>query len=206
MREWESFLTFTTKTVRPRFKQLTKFLKARVSSKKFAGLYLTLCLLGLIAAITLWLAARKRARQTEQRNLDALVVGKAIELEHRMGTIRKCFYGLLIVAGSTLLSAGTFLCWCFTANALFDRSPITTKNVRITDMIETSHDFIIRDYRLKYRFPEKAKDDELLTTLDHLMEFDAPIGVAEIQSGWLGWPWVKTVRPMKIADVLPNNG
>jgi undecaprenyl-diphosphatase len=48
------FLTFTTKTVRPRFKQLTKFLKARVSSKKFAGLYLTLCLLGLIAAIWLF--------------------------------------------------------------------------------------------------------------------------------------------------------
>jgi hypothetical protein len=73
-------------------------------------------------------------------------------------------------------------------------------------MIETTHDFIIRDYRLKYRFLGKAKDDELLTTPEHLMEFNLPIGVAEILSGWLGWPWVKTVRPVKIADALPNNG
>jgi hypothetical protein len=73
-------------------------------------------------------------------------------------------------------------------------------------MIQTTHDFIFRDYRLKYRFRDKQKDDELLTTPDHLMEFDAPLGVAEIQSGWLGWPWVKTVRPVKIADMLPNKG
>jgi hypothetical protein len=161
-------------------------------------------LLGLIAVVAGWMSTRKRPKRREQRNTDAAAAGKAIEVEHRMGMIRKCFYGLLIVAGSTLLCAGTFLCWCFTANAVFDRSPITTKNVRITDMIQTTHDFIIRDYRLKYRFPDKQKDDELLTTPDHLTEFDAPIGMAEIQSGWLGWPWVKTVRPVKIADVLPN--
>jgi hypothetical protein len=162
--------------------------------------------LGLVIAITGWLATRKRAKQAEQRNLDNLAAGKAIELEHRMGTIRKGFYGLLIVAGSILLGACTFMCWCFTANALLDASPVKTKNVRITNMIQTTHDFIIRDYRIKYRFPDKAKDDELLTTPEHLSEFDLPIGVAEIQSGWLGWPWVKTVRPVKIADVLPNDG
>jgi protein-S-isoprenylcysteine O-methyltransferase Ste14 len=162
--------------------------------------------LGLVVALIGWLATRKRARQAEQRNLDNLAAGKAIELEHRVGPIRKAFYGLLIVAGSILLGACTFMCWCFTANALLDRSPIKTKNVRITDMIQTTHDFIVRDYRLKYRFAGKEKDDELLTTPEHLMEFDAPIGIAEIQSGWFGWPWVKTVRPMKFADVLPNNG
>jgi hypothetical protein len=163
-------------------------------------------LLGLMAVVAVWMATRKRARQTEQRNLDAAAAGKAIEVEHRMGMMRKSFYGLLIVAGSVLLCAGTFICWCFTANAIFDRSAITTKNVLITDMIQTTHDFIFRDYRLKYRFRDKQKDDELLTTPDHLMEFDAPLGVAEIQSGWLGWPWVKTVRPVKIADMLPNKG
>jgi hypothetical protein len=67
-------------------------------------------------------------------------------------------------------------------------------------MIQTTHDFILRDYRLKYRFVGKKKDDELLTTPDHLNQFNAPIGIAEIRSGWLGWPWVENVRPFKVAD------
>src|SRR6266852_2802132 len=39
--------------MRPRFKQLTKFLKARASSTTSAGVYLMLCLLGL--ATSIWL-------------------------------------------------------------------------------------------------------------------------------------------------------
>lgn len=162
--------------------------------------------LGLAFAAVCWLATRKKAVQADQRNLNAPAVRKAVEIPPKRGTVSKSVGMFVLGVGAILLGAGTCLCWCFTANALFDRSPIKTQPVQITDMIQTTHDFILRDYRLKYRFKGKKKDDELLTTPDHLNQFDAPIGVAEIRSGWLGWPWVETVRPWKVADVAPNNG
>jgi hypothetical protein len=162
-------------------------------------------LLGVGVAAAGWLATRKKAQEIEVRNLDALAAGKSIELAPRMGKARKGVYTLVIGGGAALLGAGTFLCWSFTANALLDKSPIKTQPVRITDMIETTHNFILRDYRLKYRFPGKKKDDELLTTPDHLDQFHAPIGIAEIRSGWLGWPWVENVRPFPVAAAPANN-
>jgi hypothetical protein len=162
--------------------------------------------LGLAAAAACWLAARKKARQADERNREAQAAGKAVILPPKRGAIMTGAGILVLGAGAILMGACTFLSWCFTANALFDRSPIKTQPVQITDMIQTTHDFIIRDYRLKYRFKGKKKDDELLTTPDHLNQFELPIGTAEIRSGWLGWPWVETVRPFKVANVAPKKG
>ena len=35
----------------------------------------------------------------------------------------------------------------------------------------------------------------MLTTPQHLSQFQVPIGIAVIREGWLGWPWVETVEP-----------
>jgi hypothetical protein len=160
--------------------------------------------LGLAVAVAGFLSIRKKTREADRRNHEAIAAGKPVEIPIRQGTISKGLGMFILGLGAILLGACTFLCWSFTANALFDKSPIKTEPVQITEMIQTTHDFIIRDYRLKYRFKGKKKDDELLTTPDHLEQFDLPIGVAEIRSGWLGWPWVETVRPFKVGNVAPN--
>jgi hypothetical protein len=82
-------------------------------------------ILGIGVALAGWLATRKKSKKIEQRNLDAVVAGKPIELTHRMGVFRKVFYTLLIGAGAILLGAGSFLCWSFTCSItlLSRRSP-----------------------------------------------------------------------------------
>jgi hypothetical protein len=152
--------------------------------------------LGLITVVVAYIVARRKRQQTEQRNLDAASTGKAIELVHHRGPIRTFLFGSVIVAGAILLAGLTFLCWCFTANALLDRSPARPENVELTEMIQITHSFIFREYKLKYRRGIKDKDDEFLTTPDHLEQFVVPQGIAQIRSGAFGWPWVETIDPV----------
>jgi hypothetical protein len=158
---------------------------------------------GLALATLIWLSLRKKRRAIDAKNVESMSMGEAIELHHQPGAIR--WYGLaaLIVAGSILLGGLTLLCWCFTANALFDTSPRKQVPVEITEMIMETHSFLFREYKLKYSRPGKKKDDSLLTTPGHLDQFVAPVGVAQVREGWLGWPWVETVDPMV---VVPAGG
>jgi hypothetical protein len=52
---------------------------------------------------------------------------------------------------------------------------------------------------MKYRRPGQKKDDSLLTTPEHLDKFVMPAGIAQVRTGWLGWPWVETVDPLAVA-------
>jgi hypothetical protein len=151
---------------------------------------------GLIVAGCSWFSHSKQQKQAELRNAEARLAGKAIELAERRGLVRRMLYGSVIVAGSVLLCGVTFICWAFTANALLDRSPPKDENVQISEMIQTTYSFIFRDYKFKYRRLGKHKDDELLTTPEHLSEFDVPLGVAKVRSGYFGWPWVDTIEPV----------
>jgi hypothetical protein len=161
--------------------------------------------LGLLAAVVGYRSSLKKRKQVEQRNVEAVSTGKAIELTQQRGRIRTFLFGTVIVAGSILLSGVTFLCWCYTANALLDDSLAKPENVEITEMIEVTHSFIFREYKLKYRRANQPKDDEMLTTPDHLNQFVVPQGVAQVRAGKFGWPWVDTIDPVFV-PVGPANG
>jgi CubicO group peptidase (beta-lactamase class C family) len=51
--------------------------------------------------------------------------------------------------------------------------------------------------RERRRRAEDKSDHTLLTTRDHLNQFQLPpVGIALVRQGWLGWPWVETINPV----------
>ena len=68
----------------------------------------------------------------------------------------------------------------------------------ITEMVMVTHSFIFREYQIKYQLLKgDHKEQSLLSTPDHMSELRGPLAIAEIHSGWLGWPWVKDLAPCK---------
>lgn len=155
---------------------------------------------GLAVLLLSAFATLKRNRQRVQRNTQAAAAGEAIELQPRQNALRTVVFGLALTAGAILLSGATVLGWCFTANALFDRSEPKFAPVLITNMTQTTHAFLFREYELEYRFLKSADSQKMLTTPQHLGQFAAQIGLARLREGWLGWQWVETVEPALVVD------
>lgn len=105
------------------------------------------------------------------------------------------FLKIILPFGCLLLGAATALCWCFTINACFDTSAAEMRPALITDMTMTTHEFLFRHYDIEYTLPPDASKMKFLTTPEHMVQFAGPAGVAEIHQGYLGWPWVKNIRP-----------
>jgi hypothetical protein len=146
----------------------------------------------------------REEKKRRKRNEEALARGEPIELES--GRKRGWFggYGILIglvlIAGTFLLGGGTMLCWCFTANALLDSSPGQLRPVAVDDLIMRTHKFIFREYLIKYHFlDEKEEKREFLSAPDHISQFNTNLAIAEVHSGYFGWPWVKDLKPVKKA-------
>jgi hypothetical protein len=87
-----------------------------------------------------------------------------------------------------------------TANAMLDKSPVQTADVEFAEMVEVTHSFLFREYKLKYQRVGKKEDKEFLTTPQHLAQFDTLRGRAHIRGGRFGWPWVETIEPVNGAN------
>ncbi|MEW6733316.1 MAG: hypothetical protein AB1489_18455 [Acidobacteriota bacterium] len=137
-----------------------------------------------------------------ERNRQAQAIGEAIELaggkQGWFGT-HGIFFSLVLLAGGLLLGGATMLCWCLTANALLDKSSPEYHLVQIEEFKVTTTNFILRDYSIEYHFldgyAEKSEKKKLLSNPEHINQFQNNIGIAEVYAGWLGWPWVKTIKP-----------
>jgi hypothetical protein len=151
----------------------------------------------------IWLVKQKEARRRDERNAAALAAGEPLEVDPgsawRGSGIKAWAFRLLLAFGGALLGGGTSLCWCFTFNALLDRSPARIQPVQITEMLVTTHNFLFREYTMKFTLQGENESHSLLTSPDHLAAFQGNAGIAEIHSGRLGWPWVKTIHPLKPA-------
>jgi hypothetical protein len=152
--------------------------------------------LGLVVAHSI-----REERKRKERNQQALASGEPIELEaarrHGRFGVAAIFFGLLIIAGVILLSGGIMLCLCFTANALLDTSPAKKRIVRVDNLIMETHEFIFRTYKIEYHFLDgDQKKQEFLSTPDHLDQFQTNLAIAEVHAGYLGWPWVKDLKPV----------
>ncbi|MBI2825404.1 MAG: DUF3592 domain-containing protein [Planctomycetia bacterium] len=164
-------------------------------------------LLGGLMLWFIWRSAAEQRKKAAERNAQAAATGQPLELQPaKRGWFGShgAILGLVIVAGSLLLGGVTMVCWCFTANAILDRSPPQFKPVVITDMIMETHSFLIRNYQIKYRMVDNDDKHSLLSTPDEMQEFQNNFGIAEIHAGRLGWPWVKSIAPVVIAQQQPG--
>ncbi|HEY2158320.1 MAG TPA: hypothetical protein VGH33_22005 [Isosphaeraceae bacterium] len=157
--------------------------------------------IGLGGFVLWWLAAQqsKARRKREERNVEALARGEAVEPD--TGQKRGPFSNhglimtLILAAGSLLLGGLTVFCWAITANAWLDGSPATAKPILIDEMVQVTHKAIFREYKIKYHFLDDPKTKhEYLSSPAHLATLDGPLALAEVHAGCFGWPWVKEIR------------
>jgi hypothetical protein len=149
-----------------------------------------------------WAAARNRKKQ-EARNQEAADTGAALEVpaSRKPGWFggHGMILGMILVAGSLLLGGMTAVCWALTANAFLDNSPAKYRPAIIKEMVVITHDFIFREYEIKYEFLDGDKSSHtLLSTPDHMREFGARLALAEVHEGWFGWPWIRTLKPLRL--------
>jgi hypothetical protein len=157
--------------------------------------------LGFGGVLACLFVARKNRRELLARNAEALNSGAAMELPLKSSLPGRVFFWALMFFGGALLTGMTVYCWCLTANALLDRSPAQRRPVAIDEMVQVTHSLIFREYNLKYHFLDHEEKHELLTTPQHLQQFEAPVGMAVIRDGRFGWPWVETIEPVAVLDV-----
>jgi hypothetical protein len=165
-------------------------------------------LLGFLA----WQGVAER-KNAADRNRRARESGEAVEVEVELDQKNAWFgvhgllMGLILIAGAILMGGLTMLCWCFTANAVLDRSPAEPRLVKIGDMIMTTHSGIFREYTIEYQFAEDIRNDttrKLLSTPGQMMEFETDAGVAQVRPGHFGWPWVETIEPLNVQPAPPE--
>ena len=149
-----------------------------------------------------WLGRRqaRARRELATRNEKALAAGEAVELEPRK---RGAFgsHGLLMTLvigfGAVMLGGVVVLCWCYTANALLDKSKPEFRPVEIVEFWSTTHSFLFREYEIEYRFPGETKTRKLLSTPAQMHQFRSRAGVAAVRAGRFGWSWVETLAPAR---------
>jgi hypothetical protein len=126
--------------------------------------------------------------------------GQVIEVgvPKKPGRVMTVFGVLLVAVGMILMGGLTGLCWSFTLNAMLDDSPPQFRPVQVQNLLVVTHKLIFREYKIEYRFLADAdRKHNLLSTPDHMQQFDTDLGLAEVHAGRLGWPWVKTIVPVK---------
>ena len=152
--------------------------------------------LAIVGAVIGLRTRAKRKHEEQERMTRSVEAGEAVEVPYAWGLGTWAFMVGLIFPGTILLGGMTMLCWCFTANALLDDSAAERTPVEITEMTETTHNFVLRHYDMKFKKLGEEEDHGLLTTPEHMEQFAAPLGMAVVRKGWLGWPWVETVEPL----------
>jgi hypothetical protein len=160
-------------------------------------------LAGLLSVVGSLIALRqfsKKRLQHAERAAQAAAANEPVETQLEWGLATWALMIFIVFPGMILLGGLTLLCWCFTANALFDRSAAEHIPVEITEMTQTTHNFVLRHYDMKFRRMNEDKDHTLLTTPQHLEQFAFPMGAAVVRQGWLGWPWVETIEPAIVVE------
>jgi hypothetical protein len=142
---------------------------------------------------------RCRRRGRAIRNAQAGTSGEPVEDEPAHQGWFGCHglvLGLVLTAGALGCGGATTLAWCFAVNALVDRSPPEPRPVRIDRMVMTTYYFVFRNYSIEYQLPDSQERHTLLSTPDEMLRFSEDRGIADVHAGWLGWPWVRTIRPV----------
>ena len=158
----------------------------------------------LFGGLGLWLMLRdmiKTRNKIDTANRVAVAEGKPVELDFAprgwFGKHGKLM-GSVIVLGLLLIGGLTMVSLACTVNALLDSSPPRPQPVMITDMIMTTHSYVLRHYEIKYEFPDDDETRSMLSTPAEMNEFTNHLGIAMVRDGWLGWEWVESIEPVVV--------
>lgn len=152
----------------------------------------------------LYFDARRSRQGAAERNATAQGSGEAVELEpEKRGWFgaHGWIFGSILFVGALGLGGATMLCWAFTLNAWLDDSPGQNQLVQIDEMIQTTHSFIFREYAMKFHRVGREESLSFLSTPDHMQQFEIDAGLAEVHAGRFGWPWVRTIKPLKLDEL-----
>lgn len=120
----------------------------------------------------------------------------------RLGRAFAAFWlGAGVLFMGAIVTAGSALC----LNAWLDDSEATRRPVLITEMTQTTHNFVIRTYSMDYKFLDDPGGEEhnVSSTPDEMARFGrvpAP-GMAVVREGFFGWAWLERIEPLPV--VLP---
>lgn len=90
----------------------------------------------------------------------------------------------------------------FIVNAALDNSPAEYRPIEVVEFWQTTHNFIFREYEIKYREFGGAKTESIHATLEQMSRFpqptdnDKPFGVIEVGQGRFGLPFVRGIHPL----------
>ena len=148
---------------------------------------------------------RKEQREQVQRNLKAFQEGRAVEIGYsaffaQTGFINRCVQVLAVLALPIMGGViGTML--GFSANGLGDDGPPETRPVKVLELYEESHAYVVRQFYAEYTIQDDPDGPEnkrqLYTSPEHLLVLagEGPFE-AVIRPGRLGFPWVETIQPV----------
>ena len=162
-------------------------------------------LLAIVTTVVLMLLQSRKKKAVKTQNELAIKSGGAMEMEapddSLLSTIgMSLLYGFVFLILANLIVFGCAI----SVNSLFDQSPPKSTPVEITQLTETIHKLIFREYKIEYKMDGVDDELELMSTPEHMDTFEFAAGIANVRDGYFGWRWVDTIDPVVIARDQPD--
>ena len=153
--------------------------------------------IGLIWAIPFVWVLNSRRKAVVEKNELAISTGEAFDMDVPKDAAWQLtgFY-LMSALGLVAITTCVFMAVCFAVNASLDKSPVAEERVRITDMVEITHQLLLRQFYIEYEMEGVDGERRLTTTPKHIATFQDPVGMAQVHDGYFGWRWVETIKPI----------
>ena len=141
---------------------------------------------------------RNRQRRVAELNAEAVAAGYPIQIEPPRGGAGRAWSRLLLLIAIAALGALAMLYTTYAINALCDDSAARETNVEILRFESAIHHSVFRTYTIEFFAPQLALEGQFCTSPERIADFQrtgVKTGIAEIHRGFLGWRWIKTIRP-----------
>jgi hypothetical protein len=147
------------------------------------------------------LAVRQYRRAWERRsaewNSSAGAEGEPLEIEAPAGGTGRKFAEFLLFVAVAAIGGLAILYTTYAINAVCDSTPARMQKVAILGYEVAEHHGVFRTHTIEFMIPGR-QESRLCTSPQQIAEFERAAikdGIAEIHSGFLGWRWVKSIRP-----------
>jgi hypothetical protein len=148
--------------------------------------------------ITVSQCRRRRERRAAEMNALALAEGEPFEIAPVGSSTAGRYYRCLVLTAVSTVGGLAILYGTYAVNALCDRSAGREQKVQISRFKVQEHHGIFRTHTIEYLVPWSPRTCRLCTSPERIAELEragAGMGIAEIRRGYLGWPWVDSIRP-----------
>ena len=156
---------------------------------------------GVISAIVSYWILSSRIKAMHAKNESAILDGEAFDvvLKKKPKWALPVFC-LIVAVGVSLIGSCVAMAGCWAANAFLDKSPAKQEEVIITDTYKDIATAVHMEFIVEYEMKGVDRTLKFSTTPEHMASFKGPTGMAEVHAGYLGWRWVKTIKPINLDD------